>query len=402
MGKGEGEAQRITLSVVKAMQPGDVIQDDELKGFGVRRQRDAISYFIRKRVKGQLKRITIGQHGSPWTPEKARKRAASILQDIAAGGDPVAERRADKARGRPFGELADEFLKTHGTTVKPTTYAVYESLVRKQLKPQFDKRPMDGLSKADILKFHAAWSHQARTANHAVSVLSKIFAWAMDAGHLTTRENPCLGVKRFREVKRQRFLTMAELQTLGEVMQDMEHEGTLSLYVAAAIRLLMLTGARLSEILTLEWQFVDLERSLLFLPDSKTGEKVITLNSQAVALLKDLPRLANNPFVLPGQRHGQHLINIRLPWLEICKRAKVRNVRIHDLRHSFASVAGASGGSLPLIGKLLGHSQAQTTSRYVHVAGNPVTELAENTGRTIATALGLAAIPNQNDADKRG
>jgi integrase len=164
----------------------------------------------------------------------------------------------------------------------------------------------------------------------------------------------------------------------------------------------MLTGARLSEILTLEWQFVDLERSLLFLPDSKTGEKVITLNSQAVALLKDLPRLANNPFVLPGQRHGQHLINIRLPWLEICKRAKVRNVRIHDLRHSFASVAGASGGSLPLIGKLLGHSQAQTTSRYVHVAGNPVTELAENTGRTIATALGLAAIPNQNDADKRG
>jgi hypothetical protein len=224
MGKGEGEAQRITLSVVKAMQPGDVIQDDELKGFGVRRQRDAISYFIRKRVKGQLKRITIGQHGSPWTPEKARKRAASILQDIAAGGDPVAERRADKARGRPFGELADEFLKTHGTTVKPTTYAVYESLVRKQLKPQFDKRPMDGLSKADILKFHAAWSHQARTANHAVSVLSKIFAWAMDAGHLTTRENPCLGVKRFREVKRQRFLTMAELQTLGEVMQDMEHE----------------------------------------------------------------------------------------------------------------------------------------------------------------------------------
>lgn len=403
MGKeAEGKAERITLSVVKAMQPGEVVQDDELKGFGVRRQREAISYFIRKRVKGKLKRITIGQHGSPWTPEKARKRAAALLQDIAAGGDPVAKRRADMARGRPFGELADEFLKTHGKTVKSSTYAVYESLVRKQLKPQFDKRPMDSLTKADILKFHAAWAHKARTANHAVSALSKIFAWAMETGRLPEGANPCHGLKRFREVKRQRFLTMAELETLGNVMQEMEREGTLSLYVAAAIRLLMLTGARLREILTLEWDFVDLERELLFLPDSKTGEKVITLNSQAAALLKELPRLANNPYVLPGQRHGQHLINIRKPWLDICKKAKVRNVRIHDLRHSFASVAGASGGTLPLIGKLLGHSQAQTTSRYVHVAGNPVTELAESTGRTIATALGLKSNVNQTDADKRG
>lgn len=396
----EDKAVKITVSTVRAMRPGDVVQDAELKGFGVRRQRDAISYFVRKRVKGQLKRITIGQHGSPWTPEKARKRAATLLQDIAAGGDPIAKRRAEIARGRPFGELADEFLGTHGKTLKPSTYAVYESLVRKQLKPHLGKRAMDSLTKADIMKFHAAWAHQGRTANHAVSVLSKIFAWAMESGCLPEQKNPCHGIKRYREVKRQRFLTMAELTTLGRVMQEMEREGTLSLYVAASIRLLLLTGARLREILTLEWQFVDLERGLLFLPDSKTGEKVITLNSQAVALLQDLPRLANNPHVLPGQRHGQHLINIRLPWLEICKRAKVRNVRIHDLRHSFASVAGASGGSLPLIGKLLGHSQAQTTSRYVHVAGSPVTALAESTGQTIAAALGLEASNIRTDADR--
>lgn len=131
----EDKAVKITVSTVRAMRPGDVVQDAELKGFGVRRQRDAISYFVRKRVKGQLKRITIGQHGSPWTPEKARKRAATLLQDIAAGGDPIAKRRAEIARGRPFGELADEFLGTHGKTLKPSTYAVYESLVRKQLKP---------------------------------------------------------------------------------------------------------------------------------------------------------------------------------------------------------------------------------------------------------------------------
>jgi integrase len=206
---------------------------------------------------------------------------------------------------------------------------------------------------------------------------------------LEKRENPCGGIKRYREVKRQRFLSLAELKALGEAMQSMEEEGTLGLYVAAAVRMLLLTGARLREILTLQWEYVDLERGLLLLPDSKTGEKVITLNSQAVTLLKALPRLEKNPYVLPGQRTGQHLVNIRLPWLEICKKAKVRNVRIHDLRHSFASVAGASGGTLPLIGKLLGHHQAQTTSRYVHLAGNPVTELAERTGQTIADALGL-------------
>ncbi len=392
MGKeAEGNAQRITLSVVKSMRPGEVIQDVELKGFGVRRQRDAISYFVRKRVKGQLKRITIGRHGSPWTPEKARKRAAALLQDIAAGGDPVAKRREDMARGRPFGELADEFLKTHGKTVKPSTYAVYESLVRKQLKPQFERRPMDSLTRADIQKFHAAWAHQARTANHAVSVLSKIFAWAMETGRLPEGANPCHGLKRFREVKRQRFLTMAELKTLGDVMQEMEREGTLSLYVAAAIRLLLLTGARLREILTLKWEYVNLERRRLFLPDSKTGAKVIPLNSDAVALLETLPRLEANAFVLPGQRTGCHLVNLRLPWLEICKSAKLSNVRLHDLRHSFASVAVGHGGSLPIIGKLLGHNQSQTTARYAHIADDPVDDLAETTGRAIADALGRSA-----------
>jgi integrase len=384
-----GRPQRITVAVVKALQPGDVVQDSELKGFGVRRQRDVASYFVRKRVKGQLRRITIGRHGSPWTPETARKRAASLLQEIAAGDDPVAKRRAERMRGRPFDELADEFLSNHGMVVKPTTYAVYESIVRKQLKPYFKTRAMDSLTKADVIKFHTAHANQPRTANHAVSVLSKMFAWAMDTERLEKRENPCGGIKRYREVKRQRFLSLAELKALGEAMQSMEEEGTLGLYVAAAVRMLLLTGARLREILTLQWEYVDLERGLLLLPDSKTGEKVITLNSQAVTLLKALPRLEKNPYVLPGQRTGQHLVNIRLPWLEICKKAKVRNVRIHDLRHSFASVAGASGGTLPLIGKLLGHHQAQTTSRYVHLAGNPVTELAERTGQTIADALGL-------------
>lgn len=386
---GEGEAQKITLTVVKALEPGEVVQDVELKGFGVRRQRDAISYFVRKRIKGRLKRITIGRHGSPWTPETARKKAGALLQDIAAGGDPVAKRRAEMARGKLFGEIADDFLKTHGSTVKLTTYTVYESLVRVQLKPYFSKKPMASLVRGDIAKFHAAWSHQQRTANHAVSVLSKIFAWAMETGYLPEGDNPCHGVRRYPEVKRQRYLGTSELQAIGNAMAEMERNGTLSPHVAAAIQLLLLTGARLREILTLRWEYVDLERRRLFLPDSKTGAKVIALNSNAVALLEVLPRLRENPFVLPGQRTGCHLVNLRLPWLEICKLAKVSNVRLHDLRHSFASVAVGHGGSLPIIGKLLGHNQSQTTARYAHIADSPVDELSETTGRAIADALGL-------------
>ena len=174
---------------------------------------------------------------------------------------------------------------------------------------------------------------------------------------------------------------------LGEALSAAESERTATPWTIAAIRLLVLTGARLSEILTLRWEFVDFERGLLLLPDSKTGRKAITLNAPALKVLAKIPRLPDNPFVICGERRGAHLVNLEKPWRRIRAAAGLEGVRLHDLRHTFASVAAAGGASLPLIGNLLGHSQPGTTARYAHLSADPVRQVSEDTGRRIAQAM---------------
>ena len=388
MGRPTG---RITMSVVKALEPGGVVHDAEMRGFGARRQQDAVSYFVRKRINGALQRITIGRHGSPWTPETARKEADKILRDIGGGGNPVERKRQARIRAGTVAELAEEFLRIHGTSIKPTTRAVYSFVLNKQILPVLGKRPLAEVTRSDIAKLHADLVDQPRTANHAVAVLSKFIGWSMEMGHMPKKENPAQGLKHYKETKRQRYLSQAELEALGRALAEGEADNTVNLFVAAAIRLLLLTGARMNEILTLKWDYVDLGRRRLFLPDSKTGEKAIALNSGSIEILQTLPRLTGNPYVIVGQRHGQHLVNLRLPWCDICRKAGLKNARIHDLRHSFASIAVGRGGSLPIIGKLLGHSQPQTTARYAHIADSPADALAEETGQSISSAMGLKA-----------
>jgi integrase len=171
------------------------------------------------------------------------------------------------------------------------------------------------------------------------------------------------------------------------VLTKAQADASESAYIIAAIRFLIFTGARLSEILTLEWRHVDLERGLLALPDSKTGKKAIHLSPPALQALAELPHVEGNPFVIVGERKGRHLVNLQKPSRRIRAAAGLPDVRIHDLRHSFASVAASRGGSLPLIGRLLGHTQAQTTARYAHLAADPVRQLNDSTGEALAAAL---------------
>lgn len=184
-----------------------------------------------------------------------------------------------------------------------------------------------------------------RAANHALSVMSKLLTWAEDQGYRPEGANPCQRVQRYRENKRERFLTKDELAKLGKALDKAEAEHIAGPYAIAALRLLIFTGARLNEILTLQWSHVDLERKMIFLPDSKTGQKPVTLNQPAIDILKALPRFANNPYVIVGHRYGSHLINLQKPWQEIRALAGLETVRIHDLRHTFASVAVATGNS---------------------------------------------------------
>ena len=195
--------------------------------------------------------------------------------------------------------------------------------------------------------------------------------------------NPCRHVKRYKEEKRERFLSSEEFARLGQVLDEALRDGSESLSVVAAVRLLMLTGCRLSEIQKLRWEHVDLEAGELHLPDSKTGGRAVPLAPSAVRLLESLPRDDDNPWVIAGRKPGGHLTDLQHPWRRIRTRADLDDVRIHDLRHSFASKALALGEGLPMIGKLLGHTQVQTTARYAHLARDTVKASAARIGDSI-------------------
>jgi len=197
-------------------------------------------------------------------------------------------------------------------------------------------------------------------------LLSKLFSFAESIELRTPGTNPCKGIKRYRENARDRYPSIEELKRLSETLGEFERDGG-NPYAAAAIRLLVLTGARLSEVLSLQWAHVDLERGVAVLPDSKTGRKPVYLGPEATALLNDLPRIEGNPYVLPGSGEKGHLVNLQKPWRKVRKAAGTDDVRLHDLRNSFASVAAGHGASLPMIGAMLGHGSPATTHRYAHL-----------------------------------
>lgn len=376
---------RISLSAVRALLPGEEMRDSELKGFGVRRQNAAITYFVHTRIHGRLKRLTIGRHGSPWTPETARKEAARLLMEIRAGQNP-AQARDDRRRvTATFEDVATEFLEIHGVRLKPSTREVYGIIIRVQLVPAFKGRPVADLKVADIARAHYGWRDKPRTANHAIAILSKILSWAEQHGYREPGENPCAKIERYKESKRERYLNEEELTRLGTALAAAEAAGE-NPWVIGVVRMLVLTGARLSEMLTLKWGYVDVSQRTLRLPDSKTGAKTIYLSPQAIDVLAELPRLDGNPFVFPGHINGRHLVNIQKPWRALRQQAGLDDVRLHDLRHSFASISIEVGGTLPVIGALLGHSQAQTTARYAHVAPHPALRVADAAGARIAQA----------------
>ncbi len=378
--------KRVTQTVVGQLEQNQTVRDTELKGFGVRNQRGRASYFLQTRIHGRLRWITIGRHGAPWTPASARKEARRLLNEIASGVDPTAERR--KIRAVPtLAEAAIEFMEDHSPKLREMTAKEYQRHLRDYILPALGKFKVNELDKSMVSRAHNSWKDKPRTANHAMSILSKFVSWMEEQGLRPEHSNPCRGIKKYPEHRVERYLSLDEFQKLGDVLQEAEAVGSESVYVIAAIRLLMYTGARLSEILTLSWAEVNLERGILFLKHSKTGQKPIFLNEPAIEVLSSIPRLEKNPYVIVGHKPGAHLVNLQKPWRRLRKQAGLEDVRLHDLRHSFASLAAGNGASLPLIGGLLGHSQPQTTARYAHLAHNPLKEVNEQVGAQLKQAL---------------
>jgi integrase len=381
---------KLTKRVVDAAPAGEAdtfIWDDELRGFGLRVYPSGKKVYVAQcRANGRLRRINIGVHG-PMTAEVARKRAIELIAKAKNGGDPAADRDAER-KATTVKDLGERFLTQYVPNhCKPSTQAEYKRSVELFINPFFGSRRVRSLTTADMAELHGSMAHIPYQANRTLGVLSKMLNLAETWEIRPKHSNPCDDVERYPERKRERFLLADEIASLGSVLAQVEADGSESLYAIAAYRLLLLTGCRLGEIQKLEWKHVHLDLGELRLPDSKTGAKIVYLGRPAIDLLDALSRVDGNPYVIVGKKAGRYLADLQHPWQRIRKLAGLEDVRIHDLRHSFASGGLALGEGLPMIGKLLGHTQVQTTARYAHLAADPVRQAAHKIAQSIAATL---------------
>ncbi len=379
---------KLTKRIIDSAEPRDTdyfIWDEDIPGFGVRVLRTGKkSYVIQYRAGGRTRRYSFSQHGV-MTPDEARRQARELLVSVDKGENPSEEARTQRHAPTMAG-LCDRFMEEHVQhRCKPSTQGEYRRAVELFIKPEIGAHKVQDVTRADIARLH----HKARDtpyqANRTLGVMSKLFNLAEVWNLRPDGSNPCRHVKKYREEKRERFLSADELNRLSMALNDAERDGSEGVHFIAAIRLLILTGCRLGEIQTLKWSYV--QPGFLALPDSKTGAKKVYLGEAAMEVLDAIPRLPGNPYVICGAVEGQHLQDLQKPWRRLRQRAGLPDLRIHDLRHSFASAAVGMGESLPMIGKLLGHSQVQTTARYAHLADDPLRASSERVSALLATRM---------------
>lgn len=381
---------RLTKRIVEGATPKVkeyYLWDEDIPGLGLRvLPSGRKQYIVQYRAGRRSRRISLGPH-TVLTAEQARTNALSILSDARSGKDPAAER--DTYRDALLvKDLAKRFDEQHiSVRVKPVTAREYRRSLDKLILPRLGRMVITDVTRAQIAKFHHDLRHSPYQANRCLAILSKMFNLAELWGLRVEGSNPCRLVPKYPEKQRERFLSLAEIKQLGDVLNDMEQEGREMPSAILAIRLLLYTGCRLNEIMTLQWDFVDLETRTLKLPDSKTGAKTVFLGRSACELLETAPRLPGNPWVITGLILGQRLTDLQPLWQRVRARADLPEVRIHDLRHTFASTAIAAGHSLPIIGKLLGHTQVQTTARYAHLAAQPAVLAADSISDVLDQAM---------------
>ncbi len=403
---------KITKRVVDGVEPMGatyLVRDSEVRGFVlVVTPAGAKSYAVDYRAgsgRGSPKRrLTIGKHGSPWTPETARIEAKRLLAEVAAGRDPATARQEDR-KALTFGELIDLYLREGVGHKKHSTLKADRGRIEHHLRPLLGKLRADRIVRADVEQMRNAVTagktaeriesgDKRRSGSMAtggkgvaaqcVALVGALFAFAVERA--LCADNPARGVKKAPVRKVERFLSGAEIARLAEAL-DAEAQRSGNPYPSAAIKLLLLTGCRRGEIVDLRWDHVDFEHECLRLPDSKTGAKVVYLNAPARVLLQELPRMTDNPRVIPGMRADSASAAIENAWERVRAAAGLIGVRLHDLRHSFASVAAAGGLSLPIIGALLGHKHATTTARYAHLSADPLRAANDAVGARIAAAM---------------
>ncbi len=383
---------KITVRSVEAIQPSDkdqIIWDTEVPGFGCKvTPKGRRSYFLYYRTRdGQQRRPAIGQHGA-LKPEAARAIAKQWAAEVANGSDPSLAKKTDRT-SPTVRDLCDRYIEEHAETRKKAT-SIYNDkrIIKAHILPAIGSRKAASVARPDISSIHHSLRATPYEANRMLALTSKMFSLAERWGIRPDNTNPAKNIDRFPEKKRERYLCEAELRELWEVLGDHETRKIASDGAIAAIKLLILTGRRLSEILALKWEWIDFANKVMSFPDTKNGALTVAISEATASVLAELGRSrGTNPFVIKGRRADKPLVNIQKPWRAIRSRAGLEDVRIHDLRHTYASIGAGLGISLPMLGRLLGHTQQATTSRYAHLAQHPVQVAAETIGAAIEEAV---------------
>jgi len=379
---------KLTKRAIDALKPEAAdffVWDSQIAGFGVRvMPSGAKTYQAQYRKGGRTRRVSLGRHGK-ITVDEARRLAKDVMGQVAMGENP-AEEIAQERRAPTVAALCNRFFREHAEErCKPTTQKEYRRALDLFIKPEIGSFKVVDVERKDIAALHHKYRDTPYQANRTMQVLSKMFNMAEIWGMRPDGSNPCRHVPKYREQKRERYLSSYELQRLGTVLSEAERNGSESVHVIAAFRLLILTGCRLKEIQTLQWGFIT--DTGMELPDTKTGARRIPLPAAARAILSTLPRTPGNPYVIEGKLEASHITDLQHPWRRIRALAGLDDVRIHDLRHTYASNAVSSGMPIQMVGRLLGHTQIQTTMRYAHLADGPVRKAAEENAERLSTLV---------------
>lgn len=381
---------RLTKRTIDALTPTaqeKFVWDDEVKGFGIRiLPSGQKTYLAQYRAGGRTRRVKIGR-ATVLTPDEARAKAKELLGSVAKGENP-AESIGTHRRAPTVGQVCDRFYEVHCLErLKPSTRAEYKRCMEIAIKPVLGAFKIVDVKRSDISAFHHSLKDTPYQANRTLGVLSKMFNLAEVWGLRPDGSNPCRHVAKFKEHRRETILSDSQLRDLGQALEDVRSDVSESPFVIAAFQLLLLTGCRLGEIQTLKWDYV--ANGYLNLPDSKTGKRRIPLSSIAKTILENLPRLPDNPYVIAGEVEGQHLTDLQRPWRRIRGLAGLGHVRIHDLRHTYASMALKQGESIVMVGKLLGHTQIQTTMRYIHLQDDPIRQAASGVAEALNAHISI-------------
>jgi len=405
---------RLSKTLIDATAPGDkeeVIWDLDAPGLGLRvRPSGHMSFIYQYRFgagrNSPTRKLTIGA-ANRITADEARKLARKYAAQVANGEDPAmtkAQHRDAPTVIELFGEWMEE--QAEKGKHKPATTNLYSSLLKNQITPAFGSKKSLDLTRKDIATWHRSFSGKKATANRVVTTLAAMYSWATVEGKIPAH-NPAVTITLYPEKGKERFLTAEEYKRLADTIDEAESVGLrwdpnadgktkhapkeenryvkVSPYVIAAIRLFLLTGARLREILNLRWEDYDADRGILTIPDGKTGKQTIVLSSAAVEVIEGLDK--SGKFIIAGRYPDIPRRDIKRPWERIREYAGLHGLRVHDLRHSFASVGVGVGLGLPIVGKLLGHKKASTTAKYAHLDTEPQRRVADVIGERITAAM---------------